>query len=87
MLFRSQLSVIGFDDIESAAILGLTTVSQPLGISGAEGARRLCSLLRGEDVHPLRQELPIELVVRGSSARYAPVSPADPGPRGRHRAP
>jgi len=82
-----QLSVIGFDDIESAAILGLTTVHQPLGISGAEGARRLCSLLRGEDVHPLRQELPIELVVRGSSARYAPVSPADPGPRGRHRAP
>ena len=87
MAVPDQLSVIGFDDIESAAILGLTTVSQPLGISGAEGARRLCSLLRGEDVHPLRQELPIELVVRGSSARYAPVSPADAGPRGRHRAP
>jgi DNA-binding LacI/PurR family transcriptional regulator len=64
-----QLSVIGFDDIESAAFLGLSTVRQPLGLSGAEGARRLCSLLRGENVLPLRQELPIELVVRGSSAR------------------
>jgi DNA-binding LacI/PurR family transcriptional regulator len=82
-----QLSVVGFDDIESAAFLGLTTVRQPLGTSGAEGARRLCSLLRGEDGHPLRQELPIELVVRGSSARYAPVSPADPGPRAPRQAP
>jgi LacI family transcriptional regulator len=82
-----QLSVVGFDDIESAAFLGLTTVRQPLGTSGAEGARRLCSLLRGEDVNPLRQELPTELVVRRSSARYAPVSPADPGLRAPHRAP
>ena len=64
-----QLSVVGFDDIESAAFLGLSTVRQPLGLSGREGARRLCSLLRGERVHPLRQELSIELVARGSSAR------------------
>jgi LacI family transcriptional regulator len=65
-----QLSVVGFDDIESAAFLGLSTVRQPLAVSGAEGARRLCTLLRGEQVHPLRQELPIELVARGSSASY-----------------
>ncbi len=77
-----QLSVVGFDDIESAAFLGLSTVSQPLGLSGSQGARRLCSLLRGERVHPLRQELSIELVGRGSSARYravdtAPTRPCD----------
>ena len=53
-----QLSVIGFDDIESAALLGLSTVRQPLENSGAEGARRLCALLRGERVRPLRQQLP-----------------------------
>ena len=64
-----RLSVVGFDDIESAAFLGLSTVRQPLALSGAEGARRLCALLRGERVHPLRQELPIELMARGSSAR------------------
>jgi DNA-binding LacI/PurR family transcriptional regulator len=67
-----QLSVVGFDDIESAAFLGLSTVRQPLDLSGTEGARRLCSLLRGERVHPLRQELPIELVARDSSAGYQP---------------
>jgi DNA-binding LacI/PurR family transcriptional regulator len=65
-----QLAVIGFDDIESAAFLGLSTIRQPLDLSGAEGARRLCALLRGEPVHPLRQELPIELVARGSSGRF-----------------
>jgi DNA-binding LacI/PurR family transcriptional regulator len=64
-----QLSVIGFDDIESATFLGLSTVRQPLERSGAEGARRLCALLRGERVVPRRQELPIELVVRASTAR------------------
>ncbi|HEX5295683.1 MAG TPA: LacI family DNA-binding transcriptional regulator [Streptosporangiaceae bacterium] len=64
-----RLSVIGFDDIESAAFLGLSTVRQPLALSGAEGARRLCALLRGEKVRPVRQELPIELMARESSAQ------------------
>jgi DNA-binding LacI/PurR family transcriptional regulator len=63
-----QLSVVGFDDIDSAAFLGLSTVRQPLAFSGAEGARRLCALLRGEKVRPLRQELAIELMARRSSA-------------------
>jgi len=65
-----QLSVVGFDDIESAAFLRRSTVRRPLDLSGAEGARRLCALLRGERVHPLRHELPIELVARTSSAPY-----------------
>ena len=67
-----QLSVVGFDDIESAAFLDLSTVRQPLALSGAEGARRLCALLRGERVRPRRQELPIELMARGSSAEPRP---------------
>ena len=68
-----QLSVVGFDDIESATFLGLSTVRQPLARSGTEGAQRLCALLRGERVRPLRQELPIELMARGSSARAGAV--------------
>ncbi len=67
-----RLSVVGFDDIESAAFLSLSTVRQPLALSGAEGARRLCALLRGEKVRPLRQELPIEMMARGSSGRARP---------------
>lgn len=67
-----RLSVVGFDDIESAAFLGLTTIRQPLAFSGAEGARRLVALLHGERVRPMRQELAIELMPRGSSAPPRP---------------
>jgi Periplasmic binding protein-like domain len=62
--------VIGYDDIESAALLGLSTVRQPLADSGAEGARRLCALLRGERVTPLRQQLPLEVVRRSSATAF-----------------
>ncbi len=64
-----ELSVIGFDDIESAKLLGLSTVRQPLQDSGTEAARRLCALLRGEPIGPLRQLLPLEVVHRSSTAR------------------
>ena len=64
-----QLSVIGFDDTESAAFLGLSTVRQPLARSGAEGAQRLCALLRGERLRARRSRLPLELVARASTAR------------------
>jgi DNA-binding LacI/PurR family transcriptional regulator len=66
-----QLSVIGFDDIETAAVLGLSTVRQPLERSGADGAQRLCALLRGERIYPQRQELTVELVSRASTAGRA----------------
>jgi DNA-binding LacI/PurR family transcriptional regulator len=72
VLVPGQLSLIGFDDVESAALLGLSTVRQPLEHSGAEAARRLCHLLRAEPVKPLRQQLTLEVVQRSTSARYAP---------------
>jgi len=68
-----RLSVIGFDDIESAALLNLSTVRQPLEYSGAEGARRLCALLRGLRVRPVRQLLKLRIVRRGSSAVPGPA--------------
>jgi LacI family transcriptional regulator len=44
-----DLSVIGFDDIELAAAIGLTTVRQPLRESGRLGAHLLLAALDGED--------------------------------------
>src|SRR3984957_1984495 len=70
-----QLSVIGFDDIESAALLGLSTVRQPLEDSGAEGARRLCAPLREERIRPLRQQLALEVVQRSSTASFRVTGP------------
>jgi LacI family transcriptional regulator len=42
-----DLSVIGFDDIELASAIGLTTVRQPLRESGQAGARLLLDALDG----------------------------------------
>jgi LacI family transcriptional regulator/LacI family repressor for deo operon, udp, cdd, tsx, nupC, and nupG len=42
-----DLAVMGFDDIEVAALLGLTTVRQPLRQSGAHGADLLVAAIEG----------------------------------------
>ena len=88
-----QLSVIGFDDIQSAALLGLSTVRQPLEDSGAQGAERLCALLRGEPVRPRRQVLEVQVVPRATTGRPGPrrasrppCAAAERGPRGRPQA-
>jgi DNA-binding LacI/PurR family transcriptional regulator len=47
-----DLSVIGFDDIELASAIGLTTVRQPLRESGRAGAHLLLGLLGGDGVTP-----------------------------------
>jgi LacI family transcriptional regulator len=57
-----DLSVIGFDDIELASAIGLTTVRQPLRESGQTGARLLLRALDGGAATPV--ELPALTVVR-----------------------
>jgi LacI family transcriptional regulator len=74
-----ELSVVGFDDIELAALIGLSTVRQPLEQSGVEGARRLSALLRGEQVRPLRQVLSLQLVQRNTSTHPRPTLQARSG--------
>jgi LacI family transcriptional regulator len=67
-----QLSVIGFDDVEVASYLGLTTVRQQLEFSGAWGAQRLLELTDGwHTPEPVIEMLPLELVVRGTTAAPA----------------
>lgn len=78
-----SLSVIGFDDIDIAAALGLSTIRQPLRESGARGAARLCTLMRGGVVRPLREVLPLEVVPRRSTG----VVPPRPAPGGSLRSP
>jgi DNA-binding LacI/PurR family transcriptional regulator len=63
-----QLSVVGFDDVEVAAYASLTTVRQPLFESGRRGAELLLQALAGELLGAYSEQLPIELVVRGTTA-------------------
>lgn len=76
-----DVSVVGFDDIEVARYLGVTTVRQPLFESGQAGTELLLDRLEHPggpvpvpDVHTV--ELDLELVVRSTTA--APKEP----PRG-----
>ena len=62
-----QLSVVGYDDIELAEIVGLTTIRQPLFRSGQRGMQLLLDALRGHPWPPTREVLPLELVVRGTT--------------------
>lgn len=60
-----DLAVIGFDDIELAAIVGLTTVRQPLYASGAAGVDLLLAQIETHDSGPEARELaPLAVIER-----------------------
>jgi DNA-binding LacI/PurR family transcriptional regulator len=61
-----ELSVIGFDDVELARYVGLTTVAQPLESSGAHGARLLMEAMHGAPRRTCRLDL--RLVRRSTTA-------------------
>jgi DNA-binding LacI/PurR family transcriptional regulator len=63
-----DLSVIGFDDIEVSAFIGLTTVHQSLFESGQMGARLLLDAVAGEAPAAMEHVLPIALVERSTTA-------------------
>jgi DNA-binding LacI/PurR family transcriptional regulator len=61
-----ELSIVGFDDAEPAARLGLTTIRQPNRDKGERAARALLALIDGRGVEAA-ELLPTELVVRSST--------------------
>ena len=65
-----DVSILGFDDIQSAAfqVPSLSTIRQPLKLMGSTGAQCLLRKLGGEDVPSVLRIEP-ELVVRESTSR------------------
>lgn len=63
-----DLSVIGYDDIEVAEYLGLTTIRQLLFESGQRGVELLLKNLNSPPHKPVREVMPTELVVRQTTA-------------------
>jgi len=72
-----DLSVIGYDDVEAADFVGLTTIHQPLAETGERAVARLVSLIAGREDGPLREVLPVMLVVRRTTG---PAPAPDPSP-------
>jgi DNA-binding LacI/PurR family transcriptional regulator len=59
-----DLAVIGFDDIEVAEVLGLTTVHQPLRETGARGVELLLAAIDGMGSEPTEELAPLTVIVR-----------------------
>lgn len=66
-----QLSLIGFDDHEMADVVDLTTIRQHVPERGARAAELMLAALGGTPAPAEPQELPLELVVRGSTRPLA----------------
>ena len=66
-----HLSVVGFDDLEASRLLrpSLTTVRQPIREKGLRAAEMLMDAVRRRFTLPRHVVLPVELVVRKSTAR------------------
>ena len=66
-----DLSVIGYDDIETAEYLGLTTMYQRLFESGQEAVRLLLDAIDEPSAEPVRREMLPQLIVRNTTAAPA----------------
>lgn len=63
-----ELSVVGYDDIDLAGLMGLSTVRQPLIYSGERGADLVLEALSMRNRQPNTEMLELELVVRSTTA-------------------
>lgn len=62
------LSVTGYDDVELADHLGLTTIHQPLFDMGVRAGERLLGIIQGSVPDKLREVHPVHLVIRRTTA-------------------
>ena len=61
------LSVIGYDDLEVASLMGITTVRQQLEQSGERGAAHLVEAINGDARHGTPEKLHVEVIVRNTT--------------------
>ncbi len=59
-----DLAVVGFDDLEVAATLGLTTVRQPLRETGSRAAELLLTMIEGAASPPVEELASLQLIER-----------------------
>lgn len=62
-----ELSIVGYDDLEIAGYLGLTTIHQPLFESGVSGVRLLLDQMAHGSRRPVRETLDVEVIARSTT--------------------
>jgi DNA-binding LacI/PurR family transcriptional regulator len=76
-----DVSVIGFDNHETAELLDLTTIAQPVAHQGELLARQILDALSGASEEPTRVVVPTRLVVRGTTGAARVARPGrNPAP-------
>jgi DNA-binding LacI/PurR family transcriptional regulator len=77
----TDVSVVGFDDIPTAAYLNppLTTIAQPFDAHATAGLSALVRGIEDPDAQPAVEGSPaVDLVVRGTTAPYPQPRPDSP---------
>ena len=64
----NDLSVVGYDDIDTAHFAQLTTVRQHLFETGMQGVEYLLDAIEKSSLPPVHIQLPTELVIRQTTA-------------------
>jgi LacI family transcriptional regulator len=72
----ADLALVGFDDVEPSAYVGLTTLRQPMYEMGQLAIEKLLRRLREPETPPSHTTFAPRLVVRESTGRPAPAVPA-----------
>jgi DNA-binding LacI/PurR family transcriptional regulator len=67
MTIPDDISVIGYDDIEIAEYLNLTTVSQPMYNSGQQAVTWLLDLIDESEPEQMTIEMPVEVIERATT--------------------
>ncbi|MCA9863535.1 MAG: substrate-binding domain-containing protein [Thermomicrobiales bacterium] len=62
-----DLAIVGYNDIDVASYLDLTTMRVPMREMGERGVEMLLAAINGQTASVPQVVLPAELVVRGSS--------------------
>ncbi|NOZ70852.1 MAG: LacI family transcriptional regulator [Chloroflexi bacterium] len=62
-----DISIVGYDDIEVAEYVGLTTIHQPLYEAGLRSVELLLDVIERPDRSPVSMQLPVHLVERQTS--------------------
>lgn len=63
-----DLSIIGFDDVQAAEFMELTTMRQMLYRSGQQGVKKLLDKITGSDSKSHQINIPTEIIVRKTTA-------------------
>lgn len=75
LIIPDDLSIIGFDNIEAAEYLNITTIRQALHESGVRGSEMLLQIIAKRPFAPIEIVLPTEVIKRGTTTTYKEVVP------------